>query len=79
MEIARDNIGKTIIIAAHAAVIRAFWAKICHIPWENVVKELPFATNASYSICYYENETITPDKYSVDDHLIEVGITRVKV
>ena len=28
---------------------------------------------------FYENETITPDKYSIDDHLIEVGITRVKV
>ena len=79
MEIARDNLGKTIIIAAHAAVIRAFWAKICHIPWENIVNELPFPTNASYSVCFYENETIIPDKYSVDDHLIEVGITRVKV
>ena len=79
LEIAGKNEGKTIIITAHAAVIRAFWAIISGIKWENVVSELPFATNASISVCFYDGESIKPDIYSFDDHLIEVGITRVKV
>jgi broad specificity phosphatase PhoE len=79
LNIVRQNIGKTIIITAHAAVIRAFWAIISGIKWENVVNELPFATNASYSTCYFDGFDIKPEVYSFDDHLIEVGITRVKV
>lgn len=79
LELAELNQGKTILIAAHAAVIRAFWAIISGIRWENVVNELPFATNASVSVCYYDSNIIKPDIYSLDEHLIEVGITRVKV
>lgn len=79
LEIAGKNEGKTIIITAHAAVIRAFWAIISGIKWENVVSELPFATNASFSVCYYDGKDIKPDLYSYDDHLVKVGITRVKV
>ena len=77
--IAEDNVGKTILIAAHAAVIRAFWAKISGILPENIAKELPFATNASYSICFYDENELIPDKYSLDEHLTEVGITRVRM
>ena len=79
LEIAKQNIGKTMIITAHAAVIRAFWAIISDISWENIVSVLPFPTNASYSICHFDGKNIIPDIYSYDDHLIEVGITRVKV
>ena len=78
-ELAEQNKGKTILITAHAAVIRAFWTIITNTPWENAVKDVPFATNASFSVCYYNGETIKPDVYSFDDHLIEVGITKVKV
>ena len=77
--ISSENIGKTILITAHAAVIRAFWAVICHISWENVVDEIPFASNASYSICYYKNGEVYPDSYSNDSHLAKVGITKVKL
>ena len=77
--IAEYNLGKTILIAAHAAVIRAFWAKISGISPENIAKELPFATNASYSICFYDGKELIPDKYSLDEHLTEVGITRVRM
>ena len=78
-ELAEQNKGKTILITAHAAVIRAFWTIITNTPWENAVKEVPFATNASFSVCYHNGETIKPDVYSFDNHLIEVGITKVKV
>ena len=77
LEIAKENKGKTILIATHAAVIRAFWAIISNISPEMIVDNLPFATNASYSICLYQNEKIQPLKYSVDDHLMNVGITKV--
>ena len=77
--IASANMGKTVLIAAHAAVIRSFWAKICGISPENIANELPFATNASYSICFYDGNELIPDKYSVDEHLTQVGITCVRM
>lgn len=79
MELAEQNMGKTILITAHAAVIRAFWTIITNTSWENAVNVIPFATNASFSVCHYDGENILPHIYSSDDHLIEVGITRVKV
>lgn len=77
--ICNENVGKTIIITAHAAVIRAFWAIINNIDAEDIAAKVPFASNASYSICYFENGKIIPFEYSIDEHLIEVGITRVKL
>lgn len=77
--ISAENEGKTILVATHAAVLRAFWSIISDIAPQDIVEKLPFASNASYSICYYENGKIIPSKYSIDDHLSEVGITRVKL
>ena len=77
--ISSENAGKTVLVAAHAAVIRAFWSIISDIAPEDIVDKLPFASNASYSICYYENGKIIPSEYSIDEHLSEVGITKVKL
>ena len=77
--ISQENPGKTILICAHAAVIRSFWAKISNIPYGEVSDRLPFPTNASYSICCYENGKIVPLSYSNDKHLSEVGITKVNL
>ena len=77
VDICRQNEGKTLLICAHAAVIRAFWAIICDIPWDRVASELPFPSNASYSLAYFNGEKIMPEKYSCDEHLIDVGITKV--
>ena len=79
IKISSENIGKTILITAHAAVIRAFWAIINQIDWPDVAQKLPFASNASFSVAYYENGVIIPDLYSFDEHLSEVGITKVKI
>lgn len=79
LDICSMNEGKTVLISAHAAVIRSFWAKISGIPSEKVSELLPFATNASYSILYYENGKFVPFEYSNDDHLNEVGITKVNL
>ncbi len=79
LRICYENEGKTILITAHAAVIRSFWAIISGILPENVAKELPFSTNASYSIAHFDGEKIVPIKYSQDEHLKDVGITSVKL
>ena len=73
--IAEENYGKTVLVAAHAAVIRAFWAIMAEIKPENVANELPFPTNASYSLFSYENGKFMLGSYSCDEHLAEVGIT----
>lgn len=77
--ISTENQGKTILIGAHAAVIRAFWAIISGVEWSNVAEQIPFATNASYSIVIFKNGKFTPLKYSIDAHLSEVGITKVNL
>ena len=76
-EIAQKHPDRTILVAAHAGVIRAFWSIICGIKPENIVADLPFPTNASYSVCEFSDGVIVPLEYSVDKHLEKVGITYV--
>jgi broad specificity phosphatase PhoE len=77
LTICHKNQGKTILIAAHAAVIRAFWGIISSISWENIADTIPFSSNASYSIAYFDGEKVIPEEYSIDAHLSDVGITKV--
>ncbi len=79
IKILGENIGKTILISAHAAVIRSFWGIICGVEFDMLATKIPFATNASYSICYFENGKIIPFEYSIDAHLADVGITKVNL
>ena len=76
--IAQENYGKNILIAAHGAVIRSFWASISGISPEEIADALPFATNASVSILEFDGENFIPIKYSQDEHLSSIGITSVK-
>ena len=69
----------TILIASHAAVIRSFWSIISGVSFDELADKIPFPTNASYSICYYKNGKLSPYEYSNDDHLSEVGITKVNL
>lgn len=75
--IAKGNEGKTVLITAHAAVIRAFFANILGYTPEECSTKTAFPTNASYSVASYENDKFTVEKYSVDEHLTEVGITKI--
>lgn len=77
--LAGENEGKTILICAHAAVIRAFWAIISNIEWKDVAELIPFPTNASYSVLSWNSGIFTPIQYSCDEHLAEVGITKVNL
>ena len=68
LKIARENVGKTVLIASHAAVIRAFWGKISGIAPEKMGTDTRFPTNASYTTVIYDGERLIPRDYSVDSH-----------
>ena len=76
--IAKVNIGKTILVAAHGAVIRSFWADINGILSEEIAEKLPFATNASVSTVEFDGDRFIPIEYSHDEHLSSIGITNIK-
>ena len=64
--IARENEGKTVLIACHAAAIRAFWGKITATPPEKLAESIPFPKNASCSTVIYDGERLIPSEYGYD-------------
>ena len=72
--LAKLNEGKTILITAHAAVIRVFWGIISGVAPENLAEAISFPSNASYSIAEYEDDSFKPIIYSVDSHITEKTI-----
>ncbi len=78
LRIARENVGRTVLVAAHAAVIRGFWGKITKTPPEELAQTYPYPTNASFSFVLYDGEDLVPLEYSVDDHLSEIGTIKFK-
>ena len=71
--IARENIGRRILVASHAAVIRAFWGRISNISPMELGRKIPFASNASVSRVDYEGDVFVPKSYSENGHLSSVG------
>ena len=69
LEIAKENEGKTVVVAAHGAVIRVFWALICGTPKEEATAKHAYASNASYSTVTFDGERFAPVEYSHDSHL----------
>lgn len=73
--IAYENEGKTVLITAHAAIIRAFWCKINSVlPIEKWGESFPFSSNASYSVCTFDGEKFIPGVYSVDKQFENTGL-----
>ena len=72
--IAEENVGKTVLIASHAAVIRAFWGKITGTKPEELARKFAFPANASYSMLIYANGEFLPVAYSCNEHLKVLGI-----
>ena len=71
LKIARENLGKTVLIATHAAAIRAMWGKIAGIAPERMGSDSTFPTNASVSRILFDGERLLPIEYSNDEHLRE--------
>jgi broad specificity phosphatase PhoE len=68
LAIAKEQSG-TVLITAHAAVIRAFWCYISGIEprlWGSFV---PFPTNTSATFIGLDGENLVPIRYSFDDYL----------
>lgn len=78
LKIAKDNVGKTILIAAHAAVIRGFWGKITKTAPELLATMYPYPTNASCSFVLFDGDDLVPLEYSCDEHLAEIGTIKFK-
>lgn len=76
-KIAKAAEGKTVLIAAHGAVIRSFWSIISGIAPEDIGEKLPYPANASCSYLYYDENGFTSERYSYNDYLAGVGITNV--
>lgn len=72
-KIAQNHKGQTVLIGTHAAVIRAFWGKMLGISRENLGREVPFPTNASYSVVEYAANRFSPISFSVSEHLTDIG------
>ena len=70
--IAKKHYGKTVIIACHAAAIRAFWGKITFTPAEEVASKIPFPHNASCSIVDFDGEKLVPVEYDIH-HYLDTG------
>lgn len=75
LEVARDNPGGVLLCASHAAIIRAFWARISGIAPADVARELPYPANASYSIVEYDGDKLVPLSFSNDEHLAGYSTT----
>ena len=67
--IARTHVGESILVASHAAAIRALWGKISGYKPSEWADAYPFPTNASYSVLECENGVLKPVSYSNDGHL----------
>lgn len=70
--IAKAHEGKTVLVASHGAVIRAFWALICHTPLDVATGKHPFPSNSSYCVVEFDGEKFIPVAYSLDEHLTSV-------
>ena len=72
LRIAKENVGKTVLIAAHAAVTRAFWGLITKTEPENLASAYFYPENASASVVYFDENELIPGEYSHDQHLYDL-------
>lgn len=77
LSIANRHQGLTVLITAHAAVIRSFWGIISGYQPSQFDEFIRFPSNASYSIAEYDGEKITPVSYSNDSYMGELFTTVV--
>ena len=56
--------GAVLLIATHAAAIRAFYGKISGIEPDRLAKTLPFPANASFTRVIFDGERLLPVSYS---------------
>ena len=70
--IAKQHEGECVLITAHAAVIRAFYAKLIGVAPERVTAEVDFPYNASVTTVYFDGECLVGGEFSHYSHLIGI-------
>ena len=68
-EVVAENEGKSVVVATHAAAIRSLMAMCTGEDFLVKMKEIPFVSNASYSVLVAEGERFEFTEVSCDDHL----------
>lgn len=77
-EIAERHKGQTVLVGGHAGIFRVACARLMGIPPENVGRDLPYMTNASFTTMTYEDGKFEIEQYSYDKHLAEIGTSGPK-
>lgn len=75
--ICKDREGQRILIVCHGVATRAFCLRVMGVAPEKYAETLPYPSNASYTRLSYDGEQFKLLDFSVDEHLKEVGITKV--
>ena len=76
--LAQKHVGKSILIATHAAAIRAFWGKACEIKPENLAASYQFPLNTSVSTIYYKDGKFYPIEYSNNRHVDATKLQKIE-
>ena len=69
--IAEENDGKTVVIASHAAAIRAFMAR-CSEKGISSMNDIPFVPNASFSVLCVDGDKFEFTEIGCDSHLADL-------
>ena len=72
LRIAKENEGKCVLVASHAAVIRAFWGIITNTKPEDLAEAYQYPHNASISVVYFDGKSLLPGEFSHADHLVDL-------
>ena len=68
LEIARENMGKTVFIGTHATPIRSLETYARGLS-SDLMQEIPWPTNASLSVYRFDGERLFPIAYSYDEFM----------
>lgn len=68
LRIAKLHPGEVVLVAAHAAVIRAFWGRVTETPPQLLAERIPFPLNASATTVILEGDRLVPVDYSFNSY-----------
>ncbi len=71
LRIARENPGKTVVVATHATPVRAVQWRLSGQPLSHMA-QIPWVSNASVTELFYEDGVFRLGKIAQDDHLAEL-------
>ncbi len=64
LRIAKENQGKTVLVTAHAAVIRSFYGKVAGVSQNELANAIPFPLNTSLTTVIFDGDKLRAVSYS---------------